>query len=137
MVTKFGIQLRKIRLDNGEKLSDMAKRLGISVSSLSTVETGKVPITNKIIDGVIDNYDLDEYTKNALISTFISSVKRLKINLRNATESQKKLMFSFIEKFDTLTIEDFKKIKVVMDEARARRAREAKETNKEQETHNH
>ncbi len=41
MLTEFGKAIRKIRLDKGEILKDMAKRLGISSAFLSAVENGR------------------------------------------------------------------------------------------------
>lgn len=40
-VTNLGKKLRKIRIDNDEISSDMARKLEISVSYLSTIENGK------------------------------------------------------------------------------------------------
>ena len=40
-VTNLGKKLRKIRIDNDEISSDMARKLEISVSYLSAIENGK------------------------------------------------------------------------------------------------
>jgi transcriptional regulator with XRE-family HTH domain len=41
MLTEFGQYLRKIRIDCGDLLKDMADKLGVTSSYLSAVETGK------------------------------------------------------------------------------------------------
>ena len=41
MITSLGRFLRKLRIDQGEILKDMADKLGVSVSFLSAVENGK------------------------------------------------------------------------------------------------
>jgi transcriptional regulator with XRE-family HTH domain len=48
MLTQLGIFLRKLRLDRGEILKDMAIKLNVSSSFLSAVENGKkrIPQSN-------------------------------------------------------------------------------------------
>ena len=41
MLTSIGKFFRKLRIDEGEILKDMAEKLGVSVSFLSAVENGK------------------------------------------------------------------------------------------------
>ena len=41
MITRFGKELRKIRIDHGEILKDMAEKLQVTPSFLSSVEVGK------------------------------------------------------------------------------------------------
>ena len=41
MLTSIGRFLRKLRIDQGEILKDMAEKLGVTVSFLSSVENGK------------------------------------------------------------------------------------------------
>ena len=41
MLTDLGRLLRKIRIDHGEILKDMANRFGVTASYLSAVENGK------------------------------------------------------------------------------------------------
>ena len=45
MLTKFGKELRKIRIENDEILKDMADKLNVTAAYLSAVENGnrKVP----------------------------------------------------------------------------------------------
>lgn len=53
MVTKYGIELRKIRVVRRETLQDMADKVELSISYLSSIENGirKIPknLTKKII----------------------------------------------------------------------------------------
>jgi transcriptional regulator with XRE-family HTH domain len=41
MITNFGKFCRRLRIDNGELLYDMAKKLGVSSAFMSSVENGK------------------------------------------------------------------------------------------------
>ena len=55
MLTDFGKELRKIRIDNNEFLKDMANKLGVTVSYLSAVENGKRDIPDEWLDKIIND----------------------------------------------------------------------------------
>lgn len=59
-VTDFGKFLRKFRIERDEKLYDMAKKLNISIAFLSSVETGKKPVPQKLIDNLKVAYDMSD-----------------------------------------------------------------------------
>lgn len=59
MLTDLGKYLRKLRIDNGELLKDMADKLEISCSYLSSIETGKKKLTEQIKKKLIYTYKLD------------------------------------------------------------------------------
>ena len=48
--------LRSIRLERGEILRDMAKRLGMSPSELSSIELGKKPLPKGFLDKIQSHY---------------------------------------------------------------------------------
>ena len=53
MITPFGIATRKLRLDKGLRLLDLAEKLKLSSSFISAVETGKKPIPSGYVDSVV------------------------------------------------------------------------------------
>lgn len=53
MITPFGIATRKLRLDKGLRLLDLAEKLNVSSSFISAVETGKKPIPARYVDSVV------------------------------------------------------------------------------------
>ncbi|GAA5106734.1 XRE family transcriptional regulator [Bartonella jaculi] len=60
MVTSFGKILRKLRVDHSERLLDMAEKLDVSVSFLSSVEIGKKSVPVGMEEKIIELYDLDQ-----------------------------------------------------------------------------
>lgn len=52
MLTPFGITIRKLRLDRGMRLLDLADKLRRSAAFVSAVETGKSPIPEGYVDEV-------------------------------------------------------------------------------------
>lgn len=66
MVSAFGRLLRILRVKNDEVLGDMATKIGVSIAFLSKVENGLAKPSDKIINGVIENYVLSEEEKEQL-----------------------------------------------------------------------
>ena len=60
MITEFGKELRKMRIDAGEVLKDMATKLGITSSYLSAIEVGKRTVSERILTNIQEKYTLSE-----------------------------------------------------------------------------
>lgn len=58
MITELGKELRKIRIDQDERLLDMADRLEKSAAFVSAVEVGKKSPPNGFEEAVIKAYNL-------------------------------------------------------------------------------
>ena len=67
-LTEFGKFLRKLRVDNGELLKDMAIKLNVTLSFLSMVETGRRNIPKKWEEEIEETYSLNLKQKEELIS---------------------------------------------------------------------
>lgn len=67
-LTEFGKFLRKLRIDNGELLKDMAIKLNVTPFFLSMVETGKRSIPKKLEEEIKETYSLNLEQKEELIS---------------------------------------------------------------------
>ena len=75
-MTKFGIFIRKFRLDKGIRLRDMAKDLDISPAYLSAMETGHKDIPQSLADKISSVYNLSiEQTKELKKSIVLSQQK--------------------------------------------------------------
>ncbi len=56
MLTEMGKILRQLRWNNDEIINDMAKKLEISPSTLSSMEMGKIEMSDEILKKIIDLY---------------------------------------------------------------------------------
>ena len=65
-VTAFGKILRKRRIDSSEILGDMAKRLDVSASYLSSIGNGQRGIPDSFVEKIAEEYDLSEVEKQEL-----------------------------------------------------------------------
>lgn len=113
MLSKFGKELRKMRIDGNELLRDMAEKLDMTAAYLSAIETGSRRIPDDLVKKIISAYHCDSATALSLSAAAELSSKTLTIDLENANQNQKMLANSFARKFSSLSeeeIEIFKKL---------------------------
>lgn len=105
MVTRFGKFCRNIRMDNGELLYDMAKRLGVSSAFLSRVENGKAkpPMDWKNI--IVSQYCLNNEQKEEL-EKCISEARENVIRIDSLSQNDRDMMFAFARQLDGLGEEE-------------------------------
>ena len=114
MLTSFGKLCRKLRIDNGELLKDMADKLGVTSAYLSAVETGKRNVPKDWPERITKMYSLDEIKSKELKEAAAKSQINLKLELENLDESDKDLMLAFARQFNQLTDTDKNKIKQIL-----------------------
>lgn len=113
MVTKFGEFMRVYRMRNGMLLKKMADDLAISPALLSSMEMGRRPISDYIVDKIISTYNLNTEDGLALREAVAQSTSSIKINAQAQDSSRRNLAFTFARKFDGLNdaqVEELMKI---------------------------
>lgn len=106
MITSFGKTLRKIRIDRGEILFEMAKKLQITSSYLSAIECGKRNIPGDFIEKLQENYEFTEREMEELIRTKDETIKELSINIENIDVKKRELALEFARSFSDIADED-------------------------------
>ena len=112
MLTQLGIFLRKLRLDSGEIMKEMATRLDVSSSFLSAVENGKKKMPDSWYEMIIDQYNLDKEKQDELMTAIEESQKSLEINLEDLSKEKKRLAFSFARELENMNKEEVDKMKI-------------------------
>ena len=108
-MTKFGIFIRKFRLDRGIRLRDMARDLKISPAYLSGMETGHKDISDSLVDKIVSVYNLStEQTKELKHSVVLSQQKICITTGQIAWKNE--IVSKLKEKLDTLSEEQQFKI---------------------------
>ena len=108
-MTKFGIFVRKFRLDRGIRLRDMAKDLKISPAYLSGMEIGHKDISDSLADKISSVYNLSiEQTKELKKSIVLSKQKICITTGQIAWKNE--IVSKLKEKLDTLSEEQQFKI---------------------------
>lgn len=114
MVTEFGKELRKIRIDRGEILKDMADKLSMTSSYLSAIECGKRSVPNSMIERIVALYDLNDTEKKCLEEAKNKSLKSIEISFDNVSEEKQDLALKFARSFEEIDKETIKKIKELL-----------------------
>ena len=114
MLTTFGKFCRKLRIDYGQLLKDMADILGVTASYLSAVEIGKRAVPKKWKSIIIEHYSLDEEQSQILAEAIDLSKQDIKMAMNKFTESDKKLVLSFARSFTELNDDEKARIKNIL-----------------------
>ena len=114
MLTDFGRCLRKIRIDCGEILKDMAEKLNVSAAYLSAVEMGKRNIPEQWVNRISELYNLSEEEKSNLNDAADNSAKSITLNFDNISNSHKETAILFAREFENVDTETLDKIKKLL-----------------------
>jgi transcriptional regulator with XRE-family HTH domain len=109
MITPFGIVTRKLRLDKGLRLLDLAKKLNLSSSFVSAVETGKKPIPAGYVDSVVKALHLTR--AEALELQRAADRSKTAVDIDGLRGSQRELVAAFARKLHDLPAEFLEEIK--------------------------
>ena len=113
MLTDLGRFLRKIRIDEGEILWDMANKLGVTASFLSAVENGKKRMPSAWNQKICELYGLSEEQKEEFTAAIAESEKVIELDFSAASLKNREMAVSFARKFsdmDDYQVEEIKKI---------------------------
>jgi transcriptional regulator with XRE-family HTH domain len=110
MINNLGKYLRKLRIDKGEVLKDMADNLKVSSAFLSSVENGKKKMPNSWFDSFKSVYHLTDSQMDELRQAVSESSESIEINIKEVDCDSKRLAISFARKFDSLDEETTKAI---------------------------
>lgn len=114
MITALGKKLRLMRIDLGELLKDMADKLNITPSYLSSIENGKRKPTRDFIDKVIITYNLTSSQKRELENAYFETIDEISIHTDNVTNEKKELGLVFARRFNSLDSEQIKGIAKIL-----------------------
>lgn len=118
MITSIGKFLRKLRIESGEILKDMADTLGVSSAFLSAVENGKKKMPESWLEKLAETYSFTEKQVEELKVAVIESNDTVELNLKNTTPEGRALAISFAREFETLDKETSNKIYEILKKRR-------------------
>ena len=111
MLTPFGIAARKLRLDQGMRLLDLARLTGYSAAFISAVETGRKSIPNSYVAKVARAMELSESELHDLERAADQASKEVRLDKMPA--DQRELVAAFARRLDAIPpamIEALKKV---------------------------
>jgi transcriptional regulator with XRE-family HTH domain len=114
VLTLFGKFCRKMRIDSGELLKEMADKLGVTSSYLSAVENGKRNVPQDWFEKISDFYSLNVKQRRLLSEAIEESQLTLKLELNEMKKDEKNLMMAFARELKELGDDDKKKIQNIL-----------------------
>lgn len=105
MLTPFGKELRKLRIDREMRLGEMAALLGKSAAFLSAIETGRKNIPDTMIKEIAMRLKLSREEVMRLTSAAADSPVSVRIALSGVDTDARELAVSFARRFPTFTVQ--------------------------------
>lgn len=113
--SSLSMLLKRIRLNNNdETLTEMAKRLNISTSYLSSVENEKRNMTNEMYRSICQIYELSPDQCEELLYLKNLASSRLNVNLESLEPGAKKTTVKFLSNVDSLSDDDLARINKII-----------------------
>lgn len=110
MLTDYGKELRKIRIDREEILKDMAEKLGMTPSYLSAIESGKRTIPSELTSKLSNLYSLSPEETNNLKEAEVKTSKLVTLSLEGETAEKQELAIKFARSFEKMDDETAKQV---------------------------
>lgn len=115
MLSNYGKILRKIRIDKGLTMAQMAKAIGITSAYLSTIERGKRNIPKSLTQNVINHYKLSNEQVAELQEAEYLSMDSFEIDLSDVDLDKKTLVFAIAKNLKNMTYEQVEMIKNIVE----------------------
>lgn len=115
MLTEFGKSLRRLRIDQGELLKDMADRMSVSSAYLSAVENGKKPLSEDFFNKLLSVYNLDASQVETLTDAFNITRQEIRLDISNSDKERREMGLVFARRFGELNPDEVSKIKKLLE----------------------
>lgn len=112
MLNELGKLLRKMRVDNDERLADMAKKIGVSIAFLSAIETSRKEAPLNIIERLASAYRMNVQQRMALEVAVFSSRSSYKLEPQTSLAQDTVAMLA--RRLNRLAPEEHKKIQAIL-----------------------
>lgn len=115
MLTKFGKELRKIRIENDEILKDMADKLNVTAAYLSAVENGNRKVPDAWVNTIVTKYNLSDEKATTLQKLAYEDRCDINLTFDGTNSRETNLALSFARKFKDLDNNQIKEIQKILD----------------------
>lgn len=115
MLSPFGKEVRKLRIDQSMLLRELADHLNVSVSWLSAIETGRKNIPENMVQQIVDCFQLEPDVAETMREAANQSRNDYKLRLESgATPEKRNLASVFTRRFDDLTEAEIRDIHEIL-----------------------
>ncbi len=116
MLTMLGKFLRKLRIDRNELLKDMAGKLDVTVSFLSSVENGKKKMPSAWNQKICEMYNLDADQIKEFTQAVADSEDKVELYLKDTDDKKRYAAVSFARKFTDFNDRQLKQLMKILEE---------------------
>ena len=116
MTTEFGKALRKMRIEKDKNMAAMAKKMEISLSYLSAIETGTRAVPDGFVEKLSRKYKLSKKSTDELLTALDHSASSVDISLVSALPLQRDLAFMLARKLPGMSEEECEKLLSILRE---------------------
>lgn len=113
-LTDLGRFLRKLRIDRGELLRDMAAKLGVAISFLSSVENGKKNMPSEWGAKIASLYKLSIEQKHEFDLAVAESEKGVGVKFDGLSLQSRRISAAFARKVKTFTPSEREKLEQIL-----------------------
>jgi transcriptional regulator with XRE-family HTH domain len=110
MASKFGKELKMLRLKNDEILKNMADKMEMSSAYLSAIELGKRRVPDDFIEKLTKAYQLNQLQVNEINNALNEHEGKIEIVLNNVDSEKKEMAMIFARTFEDMGSEKAKQI---------------------------
>ncbi|MBP3644812.1 MAG: helix-turn-helix domain-containing protein [Clostridia bacterium] len=118
-MNRLGKFLRKLRIEQGEVLFDMAQKLGVSSAFLSAVENDKRSAPASWIDVLAKEYQLCDAQLTELSEAIGDSVKQIRMDVGNMSSSKRNCALAFARHFDDFSDDEIERLMSILKKRRS------------------
>lgn len=111
MATQFGKELKKLRIDLGITLMDMANKINVSAAFLSAIETGRKRIPDGTLDVLAATFPAIANERNKFEVLVNQARKEVSVPLKDASYDDALLATALARRFSSLSAEDKERIR--------------------------
>lgn len=109
-ISYIGKDLKELRAKYNETASDMAAKLGISISLLSNIERGRKYISCKALEKLKSSYNLSDNEFNEIAKHINSKDKFVMLNISNAPVEKRELALFLSKNYQDIPIKEIRKM---------------------------
>lgn len=114
MLTSIGKFLRKLRIDRGEILKDMAEKLDVTVSFLSAVENGRKKMPSSWNARICSLYDLSFQQQKDFTKAIAETEDVVEMSFDGMPFDRKELAVSFARQFSDIDDQQAEQIRKIL-----------------------
>ena len=118
-MNRLGVFLRKLRIEHGEVLMDMAQKLHVSPAFLSAVENDRKSAPLAWVDVIAKEYNLDAKQQAELKIGVNESIKQIRLDIGESSSNRRDCALAFARRFDSLSDQDVQMLMELLEKRRS------------------